>query len=448
METVQLDLHPAAQPVPALKYRLLPSVLDRRPGNAAVLYNKIAMGFGDLRHRKHDAELADWARTPLPQFPIEEVERALAEYRDVLIDLELAARCERCDWQLPLRERDFMTLSLPEVHSARMFAWLVATQARLQIARGEVDDAVQTVKTGFAVARHVGGGPTLLHSLVGATVCEIMADQVLDLVQQPDAPNLHWALTSLPRPFVDSRDAVENQMYWHYLSVPEFRDIENLSRSEKYWKQLTHELADRIVEWHASKPWSRSAQRRAVDPPTPEEVTKMILDAYPAAKRGLTQQGWPADRVEKMAVPQVVVLYTLRTLDELQSEAWKWAYLPYHEANSRRRNARKYFDAQVSERQVLPVISLFAPPTGAVQLAIARSDRKIALLRAIEALRFYVATNQGKLPGELNDVTDMLIPADPVTGRPFEYLTTTDGAALQAAEHVYPGLRFEISFSH
>jgi hypothetical protein len=37
----KLVLHPMAAPRPALRYQLLPPLLDRGPGNAAVLYNKV-----------------------------------------------------------------------------------------------------------------------------------------------------------------------------------------------------------------------------------------------------------------------------------------------------------------------------------------------------------------------------------------------------------------------
>ena len=39
--TIQIVLHPAGEPRPALKYHLLPPFLERRPGNAAVHYLKV-----------------------------------------------------------------------------------------------------------------------------------------------------------------------------------------------------------------------------------------------------------------------------------------------------------------------------------------------------------------------------------------------------------------------
>ena len=40
-EVIRMTIHPAAARTPALKYRLLPGFLERRPGNAAVVYNRM-----------------------------------------------------------------------------------------------------------------------------------------------------------------------------------------------------------------------------------------------------------------------------------------------------------------------------------------------------------------------------------------------------------------------
>jgi len=40
-EPIKITLYPAAEPTPALKYRLLPKFIDRKPGNAAVFYGKV-----------------------------------------------------------------------------------------------------------------------------------------------------------------------------------------------------------------------------------------------------------------------------------------------------------------------------------------------------------------------------------------------------------------------
>ena len=56
-----------------------------------------------------------------------------------------------------------------------------------------------------------------------------------------------------------------------------------------------------------------------------------------------------------------------------------------------------------------------------------RLDRRVAALRVVEAIRLYAASHDGKLPEELIQITEVPVPEDPATGKPFEYCR--DGAA-------------------
>jgi hypothetical protein len=51
----------------------------------------------------------------------------------------------------------------------------------------------------------------------------------------------------------------------------------------------------------------------------------------------------------------------------------------------------------------------------------ARLDRRVAALRVVEAIRMYAATKGGALPESLDNITDVPVPLDPVTGKPFGY---------------------------
>src|SRR5213593_2791887 len=70
---VRLTVHPAAEPTPALKYRLLPEVRELTPGNAAVLYYRafspewLTHLRPEIRKRLHEhAEHPD--KVPLKEF--------------------------------------------------------------------------------------------------------------------------------------------------------------------------------------------------------------------------------------------------------------------------------------------------------------------------------------------------------------------------------------------
>ena len=59
-----------------------------------------------------------------------------------------------------------------------------------------------------------------------------------------------------------------------------------------------------------------------------------------------------------------------------------------------------------------------------------RLDRRIAALRCIEAIRLYAAAHNGKLPSSLEDVTEVPIPTDPMTGKAFQYKVSGETATL------------------
>ena len=48
-----------------------------------------------------------------------------------------------------------------------------------------------------------------------------MLDRVEELISQPGAPNLYWALTALPRPLVSMREALETEQRMGENMVPE-----------------------------------------------------------------------------------------------------------------------------------------------------------------------------------------------------------------------------------
>ena len=84
---------------------------------------------------------------------------------------------------------------------------LLTLRIRYELAEGRPDKAARTLQIGFAMARHVAEEPTLISALVGMAFAGLMENRLEEFVQQPDAPNLYWSLTDLPRPFIDLRKA-------------------------------------------------------------------------------------------------------------------------------------------------------------------------------------------------------------------------------------------------
>ncbi|MBC8875712.1 MAG: hypothetical protein H8E44_40310 [Planctomycetes bacterium] len=443
-QTFQLVVQPAAEPQPPLKYWLLPRLLDRRPGNAAVVYGRaLAEKEIDLPNNVHEyyslgVPLRDLQPEKLEK-TLSQLEEVAAEHQFVLEYIHLAAHREQCDWELPLRDRNLMNWRFSILQKMRNVARLLALQARLQITRGDFEEAIETLKTGYAVAAHVGKGNTLIHGLVGISICDMMSAQVRELVQQPDAPNLYWALAWLPQPFVDLRPALDFESQWLESSVPELRDLES-SHPDWYWQRLLDKFCEQVWPALGSEPeigW------RGVS-------AFMAVRGYPAAKRALVQRGRSPEEVDAMPVPQVLAIEAMRLYTETRDDMFKWFAQPYWQAHEKLQEAERHLH-RIEANEVFPLVRAMLPHLTRCRFTVAKNSRTIAMLQTVEALRLHAA-NHGQLPKRLKDVTAVPIPIDPTTGSAFRYHQPSDDTAIlesPAPPDYNPtdGLRFEIKLT-
>lgn len=136
-KTVQIVLYPAPEPQPALKYQLLPPFLERRPGNAAVWWNRIPADriwyFSSL-YADDGPWMRIWKWMELPigdprekAYREKEGAKDLATIRggQLFSDIQRAAQFESCDWEQPIREGNFVAILLPEMQEARDYARLL-----------------------------------------------------------------------------------------------------------------------------------------------------------------------------------------------------------------------------------------------------------------------------------------------------------------------------------
>ena len=63
----------------------------------------------------------------------------------------------------------------------------------------------------LALSRHLGEHPTLIADLVGIALATIAIGPLEEMLQQPGCPNLYWALTDLPTPFIDLRKGMRGE---------------------------------------------------------------------------------------------------------------------------------------------------------------------------------------------------------------------------------------------
>lgn len=188
---IRMTVSPAAEPKPALYYQLLPELREMNPGNPVPAYMKCFMEQNNFWFNKDVVEEREkWQTMPLKDLPVHLLKTdSYGKGRGPLGQADYAARLETVDWQvlLPLR-RDGIHLLVPELQPMRTLAGALRVRGRLELADKRYGDAIVTLKTMFALARHLGEHPTLVGGLVGTAVASLAVETLDELIAQQGIP--------------------------------------------------------------------------------------------------------------------------------------------------------------------------------------------------------------------------------------------------------------------
>jgi hypothetical protein len=431
-EPIRLTLGPAALAGPSLEHRLLPDRRELLPGNAAAIYYRSLSMFAENRfglQEFHSDEWEQWFIMPVKDLPRQEIRDKLPLVRSLLREVEVASRYRHCDWEPEGRLEGLSDLP-PDVSGLRRVAVVLGVRARLELADGHVPEALASLETGYALAHHLGTGPSLGHVAIGEVIAGLMNYQLEEVLRRPGSPNLYWSLTVLPRPYFDPEPALEEEASRLERTWPWLKQLEDGPLSAGRLAAVRQELRQSLEHFHFPAP----------------DTDKLVAEAEPEARKALLAQGLKADQVAAMPAFQAVALAALRDYRRAWDEYVKWFRVSdfehaagYAESGRRYREAlgrldQVFFGGLVQDQEIGSPAAVEK-----VYLGNERLERQFAALRCVEGLRLYAAGHDGRLPAALADVTEVPIPPDPVTGRPFEYQATGDGATLAAP--VRPGDR-------
>ena len=452
-EPFRREVDAAAEPRPALRYRLVTEYSDETPGNAVPYYYRALVSFLDgrreLMKQYYDNE-ESWLDGPIQDLPREDVRKFLGQFSTIFSQLEVASRREKVDWDWrmqDLRGVEPISFLLPEIQEARSLARLLRLKARLEIAEGRYEDALDTLRIGYALARAVAEPPTLINALVGVAISSIMHAELRELIAAPDSPNLYWALSELKRPLIDMRQALRHEMSMPQQMFPFLKDAETAERSPAEWQSVVRESFERIGEVQGLVDSSDKTGLQFM-------AAGLVLRGYPRAKQDLIDAGYDAERVDQMPVAQVVAIHQAQVYRYMYQEMFKWTLLPSTEAAARRNEAENrlkaegYFGPAGTTREIIPIASLLLPSVFAAGEAELRLETRTAGLRAVEAVRMHAAANGGEWPKSLEEVTVVPVPDNPRNGQRFPYRVEGDTAILdvpgpEGQEMI--GWRFELT---
>ena len=200
---VELTIYPAKAGELEKKYQLMVKAEDQIDADAVPLYEKAVKS---IPKDFNQEQIVEWLKLPVEQFPQQQAEEELQKYLESLKLAVRATRCKECNW--PEWKPGDQPQDLTEYSK---LAYIIELWARLEISRLGYQGATIALKTGFAMARQLGEGPTIIQGLVGAAVGGIMCREVEQYLQGQNSPNLYFALANLPRPLIDIEKAIENE---------------------------------------------------------------------------------------------------------------------------------------------------------------------------------------------------------------------------------------------
>ncbi|MDP6722915.1 MAG: hypothetical protein QGF59_29900 [Pirellulaceae bacterium] len=433
----KLMLTPMPEGRPALKRSLLPRYWEQQHGDATPFYLRALMQEAGLPaetrnvYRDHVDEWM-WTADELGQDARKAIREWLAAYDKILEDVRVATYRERIDLDLRLRDLsglDAIYFRLPAAQRTRDLARMLQIKVRLEISEGQYDEAIETLRMGYRLAEFAAETPTLINDLVGVAIANIMTHELVRLIGSPDAPNMYWAIASLPRPLIDMRQAFEHESAIVLQIFPFLKDAETARRSPDQWRQLVVGVFTLIPELTGD-----SADKK--EPLSPAQVEELMMKGFPQAKQELVNDGVDKKTVDAMSAGQVIAIHAARRNRRMYDENYKWFMLSFAEAREHWALSQPNQlpdDATPTNTdgvEIIPITSILMPSFRPAWHASMRLERQLAAVRAIEAIRMHAAANEGTLPKSLANITAAVVPDDPFLDQPFTYRVTGETAIL------------------
>jgi hypothetical protein len=399
----------------AMPYPLLPHLLDLKQANAAMFYERsqAIQWWGPHRRKQVDAAIAALYE---PWDPKTGRRDWLDEFGP-LKEIDYAARCSACDWQIIGRLRsEGVQFQFPDMYAMRTLLALNSARVRAHIHEREFDKAARGLQTSFAMSRHVSEAPMWIGALVGTALAAQSQDRIEEWIQEPGAPGLFWSLTDLPSPFVDWRRPLQGESI-HYDEI--FPEIRQALREGKLRPISTEPINKRLMDTGFGQA-------------SPAEWALMIFEAAGPARAFFARKGFAAEEIDRLPTTQLVLMYVLSRCDE-HSEAYiRLQNIPYWQARPFLKKLAAQRIEQRKELALLAVADAWIPHFEFVFQSRALLERRFALLRTIEALRLHAGEHDGQWPDTLDDLRPLPLSADPFTGKAFAYRREGNTAILEA----------------
>lgn len=423
-ETFEIAVTPAGQPTPIFTNRLTVLPHETTSGNAATAYMH-SLGENILRGqwaraRVIDGQIENWWNFRATDGPPQQDKIASAsKLFDSYIQNHIApATLKReCDWGYGLEDMEgprIITTPLNGLQTTRSISRAIGLQTRTAILDSKFGDAVDLMRMNYRLGENVGKSGTLVGTLIGLSEVGIVNSNMLEFIATPGSPNMYWALTELPRPIVDLRRAHRLESRFAMRIFPALADAETADHTPEEWSRIVQKFPEVVM----------SAYEGQLGGEEKWMPTLLGVLAYAPAKQRLIDAGMSPEKVEAMAVGQVLLIDANREYRRLADLLEKEMYLPAPEFLSRMKAVE---NSVFGNRFPIKTLRSFGGylarvllPSSQVRIAQIRAQRDIDAMRVIEALRMHLAVT-GDLPKSLDEIKVVPVPSNPATGKPFQY---------------------------
>jgi hypothetical protein len=134
------------------------------------------------------------------------------------------------------------------------------------------------------------------------------------------------------------------------------------------------------------------------------------------------------------------MLYTYQEYQRKRDDSYKWLNVPYGRSYNRIDRAGLSTKEEKAANPLLAVLELLTETRGSARHSVVWLERRLDMIQGVEAIRLYAAANDGRLPSNLETITDAPVPLDPFTGTPFIYESKEDSAMISAP--MPPGFKY------
>ncbi|MDG2221085.1 MAG: hypothetical protein P8L85_06880 [Rubripirellula sp.] len=417
-------LSPRSQPDPMLRYRLWPAVELRKRGNPAALVSRallLAATVSPETKKQFAESSSEWSDLSLEQLPVEQVQKLLSSYSFALNELRRAENLFGIEYDLHLEgssATEMLQTLLPELQEMRQLARLLQLQARLAIAQGRWDDAVRDLRVGFRLAEFAGHSTEfMIGRLVGLAISGVMMNVVEEAIEQPDCPNLYWALSGLPSErLFDTKQALEFETVLLALLF----DVGDPLPDTPIGANAARVKIARLIE-NASEGFGVLESDEGQAAGMQLTAGLYVVSATEPSRELLAETKQWAGRVDQLSSSEAVLRASLLKFNRIRDKWLAWLSLPAEFWDDYAEQRQAALDDFESNGDLLfQMMTAFMPSLDAAHNAGLRARQQHHLLLSIEAIRMH-AGQTGELPESLELLKPVPAWRDAITGKPFEY---------------------------